>query len=377
MEELTLRQLNRLTLAKQGLLERAKGSSVAWTGRLCGIHAQIPTTPSLSLLARLEDFRRSSVDEGLRRRRLVKRWLMRGTLHIIPTGELPLYHQAMKGAWGTSLGRFLERRGLPPREVRESALYPLVLKVLGDGPLPRNEIEARVRTLLPAELRGREGFSAWGGSFKEMAYDGLIVHGPSSGGEAPLASVERWLPGVNLRAMDEAEALRGLARRYFAAYGPATGQDLASWSGIPASSLRPAVEAIKDDLLEVALVAQRGRYWTPKADAKLLARVEGADAPPRFLPRFEVLLLAYRDRSRIVDPLLFRRVMPPAAQMEATFLVDGRVAGTWGTARRGKDLTVKLQPFRPLSNASLAGLRVEAQTLAEFYGAQKATLQST
>ncbi len=377
MEELTLRQLNRLTLAKQGLLERAKGSSVAWTGRLCGIHAQIPTTPSLSLLARLEGFRRSGVDEGLRRHRLVKRWLMRGTLHIIPTEELPLYHQAMKGAWGASLGRFLERQGLPPREVRESTLYPLVLKVLGDGPLPRNEIEARVRTLLPPELWGREGFGAWGGSFKEMAYDGLIVHGPSSGGEAPFASVEQWLPGANLEAMDEAEALGGLARRYFAAYGPATGRDLASWSGIPASSLRPAVEAIKDDLLEVSLMAQRARYWTPKGDAKLLPRVEDVEPPPRFLPRFEVLLLAYRDRSRILDPLFLRRVMLPAGQMEATFLVDGRVAGTWGTARRGKDLTVKLQPFRPLSTASLAGLRVEAQTLAEFYGAQKATLQST
>lgn len=376
MEELTLGEVNRLTLAKQGLLQRTRGSAVAWAGRLCGLHAQLPTTPSLSLLARLQDFRRSSVEEGLRRRRLVKRWLMRGTLHIIPTGELPLYHQAMKGAWASSLGRFLERQGLPPREVRTSTLYPVVLRVLQGGPLPRAEVERRVRELLPPELRGREGFSPWGGSFKEMAYEGLILHAPSRGGEALLASVEQWLPGVDLDAVGEAEALRGLVLRYFAAYGPATGHDLALWSGIPASALWPALEAVRGDLLELSLTGARGRYWTARGDLGLLRRVEDVDPPPRFLPRFDGLLLAYGDRSRLLDPILLRRVMRPGGRMEATFLVGGRVAGTWGLVRRAKELVVDLYPFRPLAPASLSALGEEAELLGEFYGARAVRVRS-
>ncbi len=367
---MTQGQLNRLTLAKQGLLQRIAGDPVAWAGRLCGLHAQISTTPALSLLARLQNLRRGRIEELLRKRRLVKRWLMRGTLHIIPTKELPLYNYAFRGAWTATFGRFLERQGLPPREVRLTKVYPTVLEVLKDGPLPRNEIEARVRGLLPPDLRERVGFTGWGGSLKEMTYEGLLVHTPSEGAEAPLASTKQWLPDVNLEGTDEAVALRELAARYFAAYGPATAQDLAAWSGIPAATLRPALQALKGELVEVSVVGQKGHLWTPRKDTTLLRRVSDAEAPPRFLPRFEVLLLAYRDRSRLVESHFLRRVVSPMGQMEATFLVDGRVAGTWGTARRAKDLVVTLRPFRPLAPAVVPQLRDEAGTLTDFYGAQ-------
>jgi hypothetical protein len=300
---------------------------------------------------------------------------MRGTLHLVPAADLPLYHRAFQGAWRTSLGRFLERQGLPPREVRLTKVYPLVLDILRGGPLPRQEIEARLQPLLPEELRGRVGFTGWGGSLKEMAYEGLIVHAPSRGAEAPLASVAQWLPGVGLGAMDEMEAVRELARRYFAAYGPATPRDLATWSGIPASTLRPALQALRGELVEVDVLGHRRRYLTPRADLRLLARIEGAPAPPRFLPRFDVLLLAHRDRSRLIEATFLRRVVLPAGRMEAPFLVDGRVAGTWGMARQKRELILSLQPFRPLARASVSALREEAQLLAEFYGAEASVVK--
>lgn len=370
MEEITQAHLNRLTLAKHGLLSRSPDGSVAWAGRLCGLHAQLATTPALSLLARLRDFRRERVEELLRRKRLVKRWLMRGTLHVIPTKDLSLYHQAFRGAWRSSLGRFLDRQGLPPREVRFGKIYPAVLEVLRAGPLPRQDLEARIRELLPPDLGEQVGFTGWGGSLKEMAYEGLLVHTPSAGAEVPLASVEQWLPDVDLGSVVEDGALRELAARYFAAYGPATGQDLVAWSGIPAAALRPALQALKGELVKVSVVGQKGQLWTPRKDMTLLRRMVDAEAPPRFLPRYDVIILAYRDRSRLLESIFLRRVVSPTGQMEAIFMVDGRVAGTWGTARRAKDLIVTLRPFRPLAPAVVPQLRDEAGTLTDFYGAQ-------
>lgn len=127
VEPLGQTELARLTLQKQGLLERGGGSAVHWAGRLCGLHAQLSTTPPLALLARVNGFQKETLERALHRRSLIKRWLMRGTLHITPARDLPIYHHALRRAWILSLGKFLERQGLPPRQVRIEKIYPAVL----------------------------------------------------------------------------------------------------------------------------------------------------------------------------------------------------------------------------------------------------------
>jgi hypothetical protein len=103
-----LQQVNRFTLARHGLLHRAWRDPVAAAGNLCGLHVQVRTVPALSLGCRLADFERRTLDDALyRQRSLVKRWVMRGTLHLVPTADLPVYHRALRGAWGKRWGRYL------------------------------------------------------------------------------------------------------------------------------------------------------------------------------------------------------------------------------------------------------------------------------
>jgi hypothetical protein len=146
-----------------------------------------------------------------------------------------------------------------------------------------------------------------------------------------------------------------LLRRYLAAFGPATLADVAAWSGLPAKTLRTAVEAVRLRRLR----DEHGRELLDVPDAPLPPA--DAAAPPRLLPPFDNLLLSHADRTRIVTDERRREIIR-SGMVDAVFLVDGFVAGRW-RPERGR---VALEPFEPLSRASLAALRKEADALASW-----------
>ena len=55
-------------------------------------------------------------------------------------------------------------------------------------------------------------------------------------------------------------------------------------------------------------------------------------APPRLLPEFDNLMLAWDDRSRVIAAEHRPLVTTKNLRVQATFLVDGVVAGTWTIA---------------------------------------------
>src|SRR5215469_571062 len=71
-------------------------SMLAVASRLCGLHAQVLSCAELTLWARVENLDRQAVQRALwKDRTLVKSWAMRGTLHLLPASELPLWHAAL------------------------------------------------------------------------------------------------------------------------------------------------------------------------------------------------------------------------------------------------------------------------------------------
>src|SRR5256885_2044373 len=88
-----------LRLERHHLHRRApRGSELRVAGRICGLHAQLLSSAAPSLLARVESATLEAFQRALwRERRLVKIWAMRGTLHLVPARDLPVY----LGALGT------------------------------------------------------------------------------------------------------------------------------------------------------------------------------------------------------------------------------------------------------------------------------------
>jgi hypothetical protein len=72
------------------------GSMLAVASRLCGFHAQVLSSAELTAWASVEGLTRGAVRRALwDDRTLVKTWAMRGTLHVLPSAELPLWRAAL------------------------------------------------------------------------------------------------------------------------------------------------------------------------------------------------------------------------------------------------------------------------------------------
>lgn len=89
-----------------------------------------------------------------------------------------------------------------------------------------------------------------------------------------------------------------------------------------------------------------------------------APAPPRFLSNWEAVLLVHARRTQVIAeehrPEIFTSRKPHS---DATFLVDGRVAGTWRAAHGD----VALTSFAPIPVRFLRDLDDERRRLATWF----------
>ncbi|MDX3186806.1 winged helix DNA-binding domain-containing protein [Streptomyces sp. MN03-5084-2B] len=345
---LDARALNRATLARQLLLERADLPVLDAVTHLGGLQAQEPQEPFTGLWSRLRAFVPAALDELLTGRRVVRTHLMRRTVHLLTADDVL--------AWRSRFDSMLRQRvvGVYRGELAGVDFAELAAAgraVLADG-------EGRSMGELARAVAGRwpePGSRALG----ELLVAALIpsVQLPPRGLWRTRAGVRNlplaaWL-GRDADALDSGDGVgRTLVRRYLAAYGPAATADLRAWSGL--TGLPAAVKAVRAEL--VAFRDERGRELldlpgAPRPDP-------GTPAPVRFLPAFDNAILGYDDRSRIIDDA--HRGLSVAGERVA--LVDGRVAATW-TVVEG---TVVVRPLRRLTGAERDEVAAEGSSLAAF-----------
>ena len=94
------------------------------------------------------------------------------------------------------------------------------------------------------------------------------------------------------------------------------------------------------------------------------APLPGVDtpAPVRFLPKWDNVLLAFADRTRVLPEAYRKTVIRINGDVAQTFLVDGFVAGMW----RVEDGRVVAEPFARLSRPAQRELEDEAGRLEAF-----------
>ncbi len=127
-----LEDIHQLVLRKQHLTENSKAERprlVDVVKDICGLHAQVATTPYLSLWNRMEDFHKEDLFKELyERRTLVRLWGVRATVHIVPTDQVVEYYQATKEVGGR-------------RFFKLTSVHKKILKILDErGPLAAQEL---------------------------------------------------------------------------------------------------------------------------------------------------------------------------------------------------------------------------------------------
>ena len=339
MRTLTERELNRALLARQLLLERARTPLPRALERIAGIQAQYAPSMYIGLWSRLEGFERDALTAALERRSVVQATLMRSTIHLVSKADYWPLALATRGARRESWQRAAPDRASPQAMAGAARRLRSAL----DGTVSRKQLE---------ELVGKPRANAIN------AWIDLVRVPPSGTWErrrADLyAAAEDWV-GEPPEVPDPAEHL---VRRYLAGFGPAARKDVASFTGLPPAELRPLLDRMRlrrfqaedgEELLDVPRA--------PLPDPE-------TPAPPRFLPTWDATLLVHARRTGVLPeehrPRIFSSRNPHSFP---TFLVDGRVAGTW----RYEGGAVRLEPFGRLDAATRRELKQEADRLAEFH----------
>jgi hypothetical protein len=328
----TLRELNRTLLDRQLLLARRRVGLVRAVERLVALQAQYAPSPYVALWSRVEGFRKERLTRGLRDGSIVKAGTFRTTLHVMSGRDFPVhaaaYIESQRGR-ADGLGVDLEalRRAVP------------------DGPVTNAELFELGYRIFETDDRWTVAFAYRALPFLRTAPVGPWPHTKPS----PMLLWREPLP-------DAAESSFRVVRRYLAGYGPASRDDVVQLTGFKLSQVDPALEGLRTFVDEAGVTL----YDVPRARI-----VDGSTAAPlRFLPAFDSIILAHRDRSRIVPPeyldVVFNR---KNATTKNTFTVDGFVAGAW-RIEKGK---LVVDPFAPLPLRVRREVDEEGARLAAFY----------
>ncbi|HXZ58061.1 MAG TPA: winged helix DNA-binding domain-containing protein [Gaiellaceae bacterium] len=334
-QALTQRELNRATLARQLLLKRARLPVARAVQRVAGLQAQLGSTPYVGLWTRLDGFRRSSLEQALRRRSVARGVLMRGTVHLVSTADYGLFGSALE----------IRSPGWVTPEAEE-----LATRLAAE--LRQFTSEPRTRAEVFEWLEHEHGVVSDGtnGVWYAVRLEARIGHSPESSlWGAPTQGIT--FLAVECEDVDGRAARAQLVRRYLAAFGPATRAEIAGWSGLKVRDFADGLDGLR------ILRDDRGRELFDLPRAPLPAG--DTPAPVRFLPKFDNVLI---DRERVLPEEYRKLVVRKNADVQPTFTVDGLVAGVW-RVERGKVVT---EPFAPLPRHARREVDDEARRLGSW-----------
>jgi hypothetical protein len=336
---LTAQEMNRATLERQYLLERANLPVEHLVEHLVGMQGQNPLDPYFGLWARLEDFQPGELARMTSERQVVRGQFMRGTIHLFTAEDALRVHPLTSAV--------LERVFRSTSFSKDVAALDLE-HLLHEGRVLLDR-QPRTRAELAEELSGRFTGVEPGSLAQAVTYLTPVVQVPPRGvwgakGPAAWATIDTFLGreyGVGISIDD-------LVIRYLAAFGPASVKDMRAWSGLTGLAevfdrLRPRLRCYR---------SEEGPELFDLPDLELAD--PATPAPPRLLPEYDNLLLGHADRSRF---------FPGDAKPQGwvgNVLVDGVFAGSWKVDGDWIDLRLTEHGMTEEASVSQEAMRLAA-----------------
>src|SRR5262245_61412599 len=299
-------------MARNALTEPVADFGPAEIARvLCGAHAQVLSAAELSIGRRIAGATRADVQRALWDERiLVKTFGPRGTVHLLPTADLPM--------WTGALSALPSSVPLHPDPVRFTAEQAdAVIAAIGDALAGAERTVDELTDAIVARTgpwageRTMDAFQdkwpRWRQLTSTAAHRGVLCFGPNRGRSVTYTNPHRWIPGF--RPDDGDIALRALLVRYLHAYSPATPQHFAKWLNIPSPRTKELLHKLAGDLEYVEFDGQPA--WTVVGDT------ETSYQPPlgiRLLPYFDAFVIAGQPRQRLFPGLAATRALSPSGQ---------------------------------------------------------------
>ena len=312
-------------------------------GRSVGVYGTSPTC-YLSALARVPDCTLEGFDQAIADASLVRIRAMRYSVHTVPVEMLAVVAAAT---------RSLARKMNPyRRRVEES--YPdfgrALDAALANGPLPAVE----VRNIIDPEREMGDLFSvALAMAAARFEAVRTTITGTWRSDRFLYARWKDWLPDVDPEALDDVSAQRQLVAMYVAAYGPVEAADVRWWTGWTKSETETAISDVDLTAVGDSIALLRGT---------------------RLLPVWDVLMVAYKERDRLLDPSYAPLVYDRYGNATSVVLHKGKVVGQWDLGRNDAPLEVKVAPFSDWSADVWAGVEEQVHRIASLIDSPDPTI---
>lgn len=287
--------------------------AVAWMG---AVQAQSDKVAEWAVGLRTKDCNEVAVKAALDSGSILRTHVLRPTWHFVTPENirwmLRLTGERIKAALRSFDARF------PMSEADHHRGYDLLGKLLGGGrSMTRQEL---------ADEFVKRGFSL--DTPRRMAHllmlaeaDALVCSGVMKGRSQTYALLDERAP--DSLSLSDDEALARLAMLYFRSHAPATLADFSWWSGLPLTVARTAVASLGSDV--TAETWQEQTYYI-HSDAPAGSRTM---ASAQLLPAYDEFLIAYRDRSQVLQPRHYARAFSNNGIFQPVVLWRGRVVGNW------------------------------------------------
>ena len=348
-ERLTTRALNRATLARQMLLARSDAGIVQTIEFLGGLQAQQSNDPYICLWSRLDGFRHEDLTALIVGRTLLRATTMRGTLHLHSVldmvGFRALVQGFLHGQWN---GGFSKRIGNEDK----AKVLKVASRLLDKEPQTAGALQKQLAPKFPAA----EPLAL---TTLLQSHETLIQVPPTrlwgNGGAPLLQRIEKYLPNVPGPQLSRTD----LIRRYIAAFGPASINDMQIWCRL--TRLSTEFEAIRDELVTFEDEDGRVLYDLPDAPRP----DEETPAPVRFLPLYDNVYLGYDDRRRMLSPATAHLINLFQAFKPAV-LIDGQINAGWAVNVKKGAAVLEVVTYRTLLKREQHDLETEGLAFLKF-----------
>lgn len=330
-------------------------------GAICGAHAQILSAAELSIGLRLQSITRTDVRDALwREHSLIKTFGPRGTVHLLPARDLPMWAGALS-ALPPAPSPFPKDVQLTPEQT--DTIVAAIAVALEDAELTIDELTAAIVAasgswagdlVMPAF---QSMWPRWRQAIDTAANRGALCFGPNRGRNVTYTNPRRWLP--SFRPADGRTALADLVRRYLHSYGPATPQQFAQWLAVPQRWATELFVSLDGAIQQVEIEGTRA--WVVAEDTTMPStRPDGV----RLLPYFDAYVVGCHPRDRLFAGRAAERALAGGqAGNFPVLLIDGLVAGVWHQRRAGRKIAITVEPLANLTSAQRHALDQQVERI--------------
>lgn len=297
----------------------------------------------------------AAIEKAIAQRTIIRTWPMRGTLHLVSAKDIRWLLELLTPRIIAGTASRMKRLELTEAIFQRSReLFTAALQ--GDRQLARESLTELLEQngISTAKLRGYHIF--W-----RLAQEGTICFAARAGKQHTFALLHEWAPDA--RHLEREAALAELAERYFTGHGPATLRDFMWWSGLKSADARAGLEGASARLEQFK--AGKTVYWM----ARGLPSVSDSERRAYLLPGFDEFILGYNDRSAVLAPKDFKKIIPGNNGIFAnTLVLDGQVVGIWRREVKKDKIVVTASPFAALKRVERDAFAPAAEHYGRFLG---------